>query len=99
MKAYKIERTGEKALKFTGELLGADTTETGVGTKTRTEIYKTGSGKWVAFRKHLTQWQGCKDTCEARVCSSEAEVIEFLGQDESAQYCYANAEIDNSEEV
>ena len=100
---YKINRTGERPLRFKGELIGEGGGKWHNGREqtrwTEIEIYRTTGGNLVGVNAYVTLWQGESGTTDARVCKSEAELVEFLGTSEIAKAAYKEAGIDIAEDV
>jgi hypothetical protein len=56
-------------------------------------LYVTKGGSYVCHREDCTQWQGSRDSNEAKVCSTIDEVVEFFGQSQLAKQLYERAKI------
>ena len=107
-KQFTIKRDSERSLSFKGHLVASMKSspesahpdwshDTGRWTEMR--LYRTAGGKLVAERVQRTCWQGESDSHEARVCTSDQAVVEFLGLGWIAKELYDEAEIDYSESV
>jgi hypothetical protein len=66
-----------------------------VGRSTTLRLYKTRGGKYVCQSAGYTQWQGEKDRYKAKVCDTQAAVIEFFGHGWLAKILYDEAGIDD----
>jgi|SRR5215469_14184146 len=104
----RLKRDGERDLKFRGELIAkvgnswdkASGDYSGsTGRKSVYRLYRTASGKFVAASEGLTQWQGEHDRYDAKVCETEAEVMEFFGHNRLAKELYEAADLDTSEVI
>ena len=62
-------------------------------------LYRTRGGKYVSVRVSHTVWSGETDRHEARVCETEADVVEFFGHGWLAKKLYEAAGIDATEAV
>jgi hypothetical protein len=107
-KQFTIKRDGERSLSFKGRLIAEAKSspnnacsnwshETGRWTELR--LYRTAAGKLVAEQVQRTQWQGESDSHAARVCTSDQQVVDFLGLGWLAKELYDEAEVDYSESV
>jgi hypothetical protein len=96
---FLISRTGAPDLAFQGEEIASASTRWVRGQQQNRwhelTLYQTTGGKFVAAREYITQWQGESGETEARVCESEADVIEFFGQTDAAKEIYSGAKIPN----
>lgn len=79
MKSYTLDRTGDRPLQFTGELLaGADTRQhQGAGQNRWWELalYREESGKYVLAIGYRTQWQGEHNGDVAYVADNAAGIV------------------------
>lgn len=87
METIIVRRTGERPLKFQGELVyeggtslnNASPSYSGAtGRAEDAKLYKTAKGSFVVAIHNITQWQGEHDTDEAYVCASKAAAIDCL---------------------
>ena len=82
METITLERTGERNLRFKGEMLGSASSHWINGVEqnrwTEYEIYKTETGKYVVAITHVTCWQGEVNGYQAEVCNTPEEVYDFL---------------------
>lgn len=102
-KSFKVNRTDERPLRFRGEKI-ADADGKWLNGRQQTRwteirIYRTTGGNLVGVIEDVTLWQGEHGSTAARVCRSEAELIEYLGTSELAKAAYAEAEIECVEEI
>jgi hypothetical protein len=86
---YTVPRTGERPLRFTGELLwqGATSLERASpnysGTTGRAKsvtVYRTSKGQYVVHTHHITQWQGEHDSDEATVFTTLSDCVPYLSE-------------------
>lgn len=98
-----VRRDGDRDLRFTGARIAATWNSPdrasgmysgSVGRWTEHRLYRTRKGAWVCQTREMTQWDHEDDVTVARVCQTEAEVIEFFGVDQLAKEIYAEAGID-----
>jgi EXLDI family protein len=76
---YKIRRDGERALAFTGRIIGqADDKDHNSTRWTTVTIYRTASGRVVAKVEDRTQWQGESDHVRADSFSTATGAISYL---------------------
>jgi EXLDI family protein len=76
---YKIRRDGERALAFTGRIIGsADDKDHNSTRWTTVTIYRTESGRVVAKVHDRTQWQGESDHVRADSFGTVLEAINYL---------------------
>ena len=76
---YKIRRDGERALAFTGRIIGEGSDWTHNSTRwTTVTIYRTASGRIVAKVEDRTQWQGESDHVRADSFKTVSEAINYL---------------------
>ena len=108
MESFVIERDGDRAIRFTGELIATaasspDTASSSysrsTGRWTELRLFRTKGGKFVCERVGYSQWQGEHDRHEAAVVATEAAVIEFFGLGWLAKALYAEAGIAAVEDV
>ncbi|MFA5240511.1 MAG: hypothetical protein WC476_12500 [Phycisphaerae bacterium] len=83
-------------IKFKGRMIAHNRWETGTGTHTRMELYKTSGENWACHKVYETQWQGSDDKYLAKICRTHAEVIAFFGLGDQAKSLYSQAGIDHS---
>ena len=70
-----------------------------VGRWMELDLYRTAGGKFVCQSIGGTRWDGEQDRCKAKVCESEADVIEFFGHGWLAKDLYEEAGINDAVEV
>ena len=76
---YKIRRDGERALAFSGRIIGqADNKDHNSTRWTTVTIYRTASGRVVAKVEDRTQWQGESDHVRADSFAKANEAIRYL---------------------
>lgn len=76
---YKIRRDGERALAFTGRIIGQADDKNHNSTRwTTVTIYRTASGRIVAKVHDRTQWQGESDHVRADSFLTAAGAISYL---------------------
>ena len=76
---YKIRRDGERALAFTGRIIGqADDKDHNSTRWEAVTIYRTASGRVVAKVEDRTQWQGESDHVRADSFLTVSEAINYL---------------------
>ena len=76
---YKIRRDGERALAFTGRIIGqADDKDHNSTRWTTVTIYRTASGMVVVEVEDRTQWQGESDHVRADSFLTAAGAISYL---------------------
>jgi hypothetical protein len=95
-KKHKLTSDLSRDITFTGEELANIRRETGTGTFTRMQVFKTSGGNYACSKVYETQWQGCSDKHLAKICRTEEEVIEFYGLGDQAKDLYALLKIDCS---
>jgi len=100
---FVLERTDKPSLKFEGELLG-----TAEGFEGANELqffsyslYKTKAGKLVCHSKHIDCYTSPDDVVffGCRIADDISDIIDFFGQTCVAHQLYANAGIDNFENI
>ena len=76
---YKIRRDGERALAFSGRIIGQADDKSHNSTRwTTVTIYRTASGRIVAKVEDRTQWQGESDHVRADSFSTATGAISYL---------------------
>ena len=76
---YKIRRDGERALAFSGRIIGsADDKDHNSTRWTTVTIYRTASGRIVVEVEDRTQWQGESDHVRADSFKTVSEAINYL---------------------
>ena len=75
---FRVENDGTRDLVFQGVELDSTRQKTGTGRHLEITIWATTGGNLVVHKWHGTQWQGCQDRHETRVCHSIAEALKFL---------------------
>jgi EXLDI family protein len=76
---YKIRRDGERALAFSGRIIGQADDKNHNSTRwTTVTIYRTASGRVVAKVEYRTQWQGESDHVRADSFATAAGAIGYL---------------------
>ena len=76
---YKIRRDGERALAFSGRIIGqADNKDHNSTRWTTVAIYRTASGRVVTKVHDRTQWQGESDHVRADSFGTVLEAINYL---------------------
>ena len=77
--SYKIRRDGERALAFSGRIIGiADNKDHNSTRWTTVTIYRTASGRIVVEVEDRTQWQGESDHVRADSFKTVSEAINYL---------------------
>ena len=77
--SYKIRRDGERALAFSGRIIGQADDKSHNSTRwTTVTIYRTASGRIVAKVEDRTQWQGESDHVRADSFSTATGAISYL---------------------
>ena len=77
--SYKIRRDGERALAFSGRIIGqADDKDHNSTRWEAVTIYRTASGRIVAKVEDRTQWQGESDHVRADSFGTAAGAISYL---------------------
>lgn len=108
MQEFTLKNDNGPAVKFKGKRIGSASSspdrchsnfsgETGCSEKLK--IYKTEKANYVCSRIKESYWRGEHDTYEVSVCLTEAQIIEFFGQNRLAQILYDDADIKNVIEV
>jgi len=82
MKEYVLKRTGDRPLKFNGELVAEVGGKWHAGVEQNRwheiRVYMTASGKYVVEIAYETMWQG-EDSCRyAMVCNAVRDVLEEI---------------------
>jgi hypothetical protein len=105
---YRVKRDNEPDLAFPGRKR-ADVRSGGdhsrpnysgsTGRWTELALYQTKGGKYICASIGRTQWQGEHDRYTAKVCDTEAAVIEFFGHGWLAKRLYDEAGIDPAEAI
>lgn len=89
-KKYRIERDGDRPLRFNGVKIGEGESGSG-GTSgyecdwnrgVKVSIYRTTGGNYIVRRYYWSQWQGEEDSSEAVLCHSPAELLAALRDDD-----------------
>ena len=76
---HKIRRDGERALEFSGRIIGEGSDWTHNSTRwTTVTIYRTAGGRIVVKLHDRTQWQGESDTIRAESFKTVSEAISYL---------------------
>ncbi len=76
---HKIRRDGDRALEFSGRIIGEGSDWTHNSTRwTTVTIYRTAGGKIVVKLHDRTQWQGESDTIRAESFRTVSEAISYL---------------------
>ena len=84
---YKIRRDGERALAFTGRIIGqADNKDHNSTRWTTVTIYRTASGRIVVEVEDRTQWQGESDHVRADSFSTATGAISYLRHADEDNY-------------
>ena len=98
-----VERDNAPDLKFTGVKIAMASSKPAYGNDggrwTVLELYATKGGKYIAATTGVTCWQGEHDRYDAKVCNSEADVIEYLGHGWVAKEIYEIAGIENTKKI
>ena len=85
--SYKIRRDGERALAFSGRIIGqADNKDHNSTRWTTVTIYRTASGRIVAKVHDRTQWQGESDHVRADSFKTVSEAIGYLRHADEDNY-------------
>lgn len=81
-KKYRLTRDGERDLEFEGERLASVSSHHYQGPRntrwTEIRIYRTQAGKLVVAATNRTRWEGERDTFNAVICESSADVYRTL---------------------
>jgi EXLDI family protein len=84
---YKIRRDGERALAFTGRIIGsADNKDHNSTRWTTVTIYRTESGRVVVEVEDRTQWQGESDHVRADSFATASGAIGYLRHADEDNY-------------
>jgi hypothetical protein len=82
MAGITLNRTGDRSIMFEGELISKVDTRIIAGKDHNRwhelAVYRTDSGRLVAFVGYRTQWAGEIDRDDAHVCNSPEEILEFF---------------------
>lgn len=90
MEKFTLKRTGDKDLRFTGELMGeaqssfnnASPVYSGAtGRRTLLQLYRTDKGKYVCRRVEETIWQGERDFHTVAVVDTVDEAVAFFADE------------------
>ena len=85
--SYKIRRDGERALAFSGRIIGQGSDWTHNSTRwTTVTIYRTESGRVVAKVHDRTQWQGESDHVRADSFATASGAIGYLRHADGDNY-------------
>jgi hypothetical protein len=105
---YKVQRDGEPALKFKGEIVAEVSSSPGnasssysgqTGRWAELTLYKTTAGRFVCEQIGRTQWQGEHDRYSGCVSDDTTGVIEFFGHGWLAKDLYDVAGIEAVEDI
>jgi len=99
---YIVERDNDVDLRFTGKLLAETSSRDPYNDRGRwfdLSLYQTVGGKFICQKEDITRWQGEHNRNQAEVCQSLEEVKAFFGNGWASKELYANAGIDNTENV
>lgn len=103
MDTFEIERDDARPLRFKGEMIASASSKAAGGPGSQRwrvlHLYRTAAGKLVAERIGRTVWANETDRHEAKVCATEAEVVEWLGLGDTAKEIYFQAKIDVAEQI
>lgn len=109
MEKITISRDNEPSLRFSGELVASTSSSADkamgssysgqAGRWTELKLYKTVGGKYVCQSVGRTCWEGERDRYSAAVCDDIAGVIEFFGHRWLAQDLYAEAGIEDVQDI
>jgi len=94
---YLVMRDNAKNIAFKGWEIFCDSEKVGTGRSQTYTVFITSGGNFVIQIENSTQWQGCRDEYHAKLCRTEAQLMEFLGFGYQAKYLYDKLEIDASE--
>lgn len=84
---YKIRRTGERALAFSGRIIGkADNQGLNSTRWTTVTLYRTASGRVVVKEHYDSSWQGSSDHVRADSFSTAAGAIRYLRHSDGDNY-------------
>lgn len=87
MERITLERTGQRPLVFTGELIKTESTRRHNSSRwTDMSIYRTAGGKYVASMYHATCWQGEHDTCTAQVFATIEDMCRWFTGETGSEY-------------
>lgn len=101
MEAFTLNRTGQPPLKFKGVLLGEGTDKTHNSTRWNwVYIYRTAGGKYIAYIKAVTQWEGESTYLKGQSLATAKDVIDYLQNEEgnlgeASQDAVENAAVDD----
>lgn len=100
---HTLRNDGQRNVRFVGSLIASSDNHSyfGAGQNRWSEydLYRTAAGKYICQRTRISQWQGEGNSHEVSVCGSEAQVIDFFGEDDLAKELYSDAGIDAAEMV
>ena len=109
MKKIHLAIDDQPEIQFVGELIASekssDKRELGWrysgehGRWKEMEIYRTQAGNLVCHQIYKTRWQGEEDVAIAKVCKTDAEVVEFFGNCWVAKELYKEAGIENVQHI
>jgi EXLDI family protein len=86
---HKIRRDGDRALEFSGRVIGEGSDWTHNSTRwTTVTIFRTAGGKIVVKLHDRTQWQGESDTIRAESFRTVSEAISYLRNSHGDEYGY-----------
>jgi hypothetical protein len=100
MKRITVQRTGQRPLRFHGELIAEDSESMNnaspaysgsPGRATHVRVYKTQQGKYVLGVRNATIWQGESDTYHGSVHDSAEELIGSLEGGTGEDYAHPGA--------
>ena len=99
MEQHTIHVTGERNIRFKGELIAEDREKTSTGRFLDLKLYKTSGNNYVCVSKKITQWQGETDSTQAVLVKTKDEIMGFFGMSDLAKNIYFEANIDCSVDV
>lgn len=108
MEIFTVEIDNAPNLRFSGKIVARVSSSDNqtardysghVGCWTELVLYKTVGGKFVCHQIDRTRWDDEYDSCDGAICKTLAEIKEFFGHRRLAKELYAEAGIDDVEEV
>jgi hypothetical protein len=102
MEDIELDNDNAPDISFRGKLIGAGSSQDSIRQKTRWtvyRIYRTAGGKLIGQIIGRTIWQGEVDRYTAKVCSSEQELVRFIGYSDAAKEAFSEAGIETAMKV
>ena len=96
MQNYKINRTGDRPLSFSGEQIGCGTTKTisgpGQNRWTTVDLYLTVGQKYIAVVTNHTCWDGEHDYTAGWIADTADALLDYLKDEETGKFGRASQE-------